>query len=121
MSNEQKLTVKTNVGSNGKEYKNLVLKTKVDKTTGAVEQGLLADHYAVLTKKYNEGKQTQYGYVVSAEYEGEEVSFFLNEREHALFVEAGGVDEQIIAKLEPYAFKKDGKDIKGSKLVFERA
>lgn len=91
MSTEQKLEIKKNG-----EYKNIYFK---DKPAEGIT-GLAAGSHTFITKTpFAEGieKEGKYGsfYVCKAEYEGEEVGFLLNAKEHEKYASAGGVDDVV--------------------------
>jgi len=96
MNSEQKLEIKTNG-----EYKNIDIKS--------IENG----NYVVIEKIFVEGmeKTGQYGkyYIVKAKYQDEEVSFFLNEKQHNEFKQCGGIGDnvKVTATLQEN-FKKRG-------------
>lgn len=76
-----------NIVVNG-QYKNI--KPKKD-----LEDG----DFFIITKKFAEGREVngKFGisYSCSGFYNGEEVSFFLKPKEHQLYAETGGVDDNV--------------------------
>lgn len=81
---EQKIEIKTNG-----QYKNIKPKQDLD-----------VDNYIVVEKIFLEGKQVKSkfdtpAFAVSVLYEGEQVGFFLNERENTEFAITGGVGDKI--------------------------
>ena len=94
MNEEQELKVVKNG-----EYNNLVLKTTIGKSGEAI-QGLMAGNYIYITKgEFAEGFPVngKYGtsYSCRVTYKDTEVSFFLNEKDHAKYALAGGVGDKI--------------------------
>ena len=75
---------------------------------------LKVDEYIVLEKgEYNEGleKEGKYGayFIVSAVYDGEDVSFFMNPKVHEQWANTGGLgDKVIISKYEEKVKVKSG-------------
>ena len=107
------------------EYKNINLKTRVDKSTGQVQQGLTKDNYIIVEKvdfdkslKVDKGSYNLYR--CTALYKDEVVSFFLNrDDEGEAWDETGGLNEKvkITATSIPYKYKGEEKTRLG--LVFE--
>jgi hypothetical protein len=87
------------------KYNNLNLKSNVKKGIAGLDDG----NWCVIKKvEYPEGKpfvkefprpdgsmQKRTSYICTAEYKGVRVSFFLNEREHEEFKNAGGIDDKV--------------------------
>jgi hypothetical protein len=123
---EQKLEpVKTSYKDKiGQDIYNLNLKTKLDKATGEVTVGLKAGHYIIVEKVFPEGyenkKPTYSFFSCRARYEGQEVSFLLNDREHELYKACGGMDDKVKIWAEAYTYNFQGAEKKGLKLNFEK-
>ena len=121
---EQELQIYTTTGKDNKEYKNIVLKTKVDKATGEVRQGLKTDHFITVEKAFADGRKVAGGadwtmFGCGAKYKGEEVSFVLYDRDHDAWKECGGVGDVI--RISAYTHKYKYQDVEKStlKLKFE--
>ena len=87
---------------NGRTFKNIDIKR------GNVDFGIAPlprDHYVVVTKKFDEGRefsktfsgnsQPTKSYLIVVEYKGEDVAFFMTEREHDMFKLAGGAGDEV--------------------------
>lgn len=121
---EQELKIYSTAGRNGKTYKNIYLKTRVDKFTNTVFEGLTANNSVVLEKaKYAKGLEKDMGdykfYICSVMYKGEECSVTLSEREHDAFSQIGGVGDKVRVTAKADTNKKTGKPYMA--LVFEPA
>ena len=107
------------------EWKNISLKKKIDGTTGElVKDGLGHNEYVIVTKNnYTEGREvtTQYGvsYSCGVEYNGIDVSFWLNEKEHLAYAACGGLADKIkiLNLIETFVYK--GIEKKRNVLHFE--
>lgn len=124
---EQKLEIIENE-KNGKVYKNLNLKSRLHKGIKGLDDG----NYVIVEKQYAEGyefvspslKDGKGNPVVSyscrAFYGGEDVSFWLSEKEHEMYKEAGGVGDnvKILLNKEPYVNPKTGAEMMLQKLAF---
>lgn len=100
---EQELEIKTNIGKNGTEYKNINLKDK-SKTN---EKGIQDGNYIIVEKTSVDGfehvsptlKTAKGDPVISfsckARYKGQDVSFWLSAREHELYKAVGGVGDKV--------------------------
>jgi len=112
--NEQELNIYETT-SKGKQYKNIVLKTKVDKRTGEVKQGLTSGNYIVIEKVFPKGYENKVGsgegayswFSCKAVYKGEEVSFPLYTKDHNNYEAVGGMGDKvkISAVSEEYEYK----------------
>lgn len=117
MSNEAVLNIydsgKVN-SKTGKTYKNITLKTYLNQVTGEVKQGLKDKEYIIVQKVFEKGYEIDKGdyksYSCLARYGDEEVSFFLNEKQHTDYEQAGGVDDFVKIEAESYTFKRGGKE-----------
>lgn len=120
---EQELEI-LEIESKGNVYKNLNLKTKVDRATGGVIPGLTVGNYIIVEKVFPEGYENvrKYKNADGTEkevrsfsckviYKGEEASFWLNEQEHNKFASIGGSgdDIKIIMTQADYKFKGETK------------
>ena len=120
MAEEQKLEIVPNG-----EYNNITLKTRVNKSTGQVSQGLTAGNYITVTKEgYDEARLIDKGsynlYSCNVEYDGEVVSFLLNRDDEGEDWNAcGGIGDKIkiTAVSKSYKFKGESKTRLG--LAFE--
>jgi hypothetical protein len=114
---EQKLEVKTNGN-----FKNIDLKPKLHKGIKGLDNG----NHIVVEMMFKEGlkKDGQYGpyYIMKVLYDEQEVSFFLNEKEHDNFAAVGEVGDKVKITLikEDFINKKTGVESKINKLVFSR-
>lgn len=121
---EQTLEVTTN----GKGYKTINLKNKygVENNKKIIKvQGIDPDNYAIVTKKYLDGFEVdgKFGksYSCKVEYAGEEVSFWLNAKEHEVYSTLGGVDDRIKISCKKETFlNKSGLEVTYDKLFFEK-
>ena len=120
MSEEQKLEITANG-----EYNNITLKTRVNKSTGQVSQGLTNGNFIIVTKEdFEEAFEIDKGsykiYSCKVDYLGTVVSFLLNrEDEVAEWNSCGGVGDRvkITSTVVPYKFKGESKTRLG--LTFE--
>ena len=121
---EQKLTLVSKVVGD-KTFYNLNLKSKPLKGIVGLENG----NYIIVTKtKFAEGREIPSKFENSKlfscliEYDGKECSTVLNEKEHTLFKNAGGVGDKVKITLnkEPYVNPKTGVEMILNKLVFAR-
>jgi len=121
------------------QYKNLVIKTKYKWDASkrmhvydennkkiVVDQGLKPDESLEVVKKFAEGREvvTKYGtsYSCGVEYQGEEMSFWLDEKQHEKYKNLGGEGDKvrITCKLETYFDKRVGVDKTIEVLFFEK-
>ena len=105
---------------NGKEYKNINLKTRV--SAGEVIQGLEPNTFIIVQKKFPEGRPiTEYPlFSCGVVYNGEDVSFVLNDKEHEEFKKCGGTGDNIKIMLHQEEYEWDGKKKKKAVLTFEK-
>lgn len=109
---EQELEITTNG-----DYKNITLKTRVNRATGVVNQGLAVGNHIFVTKEdFEEAFEIDKGsyklYSCKVDYKGEVVSFLLNrDDEVAEWNNTGGVGDRvkITAVTIPYVFKGEKK------------
>ena len=101
------------ITSNG-EYKNIELKEKFERKNGNIviedgvakvkHAGMPNDTFIIVEKTFAECKEieTKFGksYLAGAEYEGEKVSFWLNQYEAPLFNACGGVGDKVRIRME---------------------
>ena len=114
---EQKLEI-TKTSKGDKEYNNLNLKTKVDKATGSVVQGLNVGNHIIVEKgEFAEGKEVgQYGsFLCNVKYEGVDVAFFLKDKEHPNFAACGGCGDKVKITMTSKQYTYNGKE--GTSLV----
>ena len=106
--------------SKGKEYKNINLKNRID--AGELIKGLEPYTFVVVQKKFVEGRPiTTYPlYSCQVVYKGEEVSFVLNEQEHAQYKQIGGIGDNIKISMHPETYIHDNKEKKKAVLEFEK-
>jgi len=126
------------IKENGK-YLNLVVKTKYKWDSSkkmfefdannkkiVVDQGLKPDESLEVVKKFAEGREvvTRFGtsYSCGVEYDGKEVSFWLDEKQHEKYSALGGEGDtvRITCKLETYFDKRAGVDKTIEVLFFEK-
>lgn len=102
MAEEQTLEIHTVTGKNGNEYKNIVLKpTKKQRQAGV--EGLKPEHYIIVEKVFPEGFENitvfdgkeNKSYSCKVKYGDDEVSFWLNERQHEAYKVLGGEGSQV--------------------------
>jgi hypothetical protein len=87
------------------QYKNINLKPKFNKVTKKKEGGLDIGNYVIAEKLFAEGKafektwpgqaKPSTSYSCRAVIDGDEVSFWLNEREHKAYAPLGGVGDKV--------------------------
>ena len=125
MSEEQVLDVYDSGKVNqktGQTYKNIYLKTKVDKATGEVFQGLKAGHHIVVQKVFEKGyefKGEDYSsFSCLVKYGDHEVTFWLYDKDHEKYAAIGGVDDFVKIEAEAYTYKTKGVEKKGLALNF---
>ena len=105
------------------QYKNIVLKPKPLKGIKGIEP----DTYIVVEKVFAEGYENdgKFGksYSCKVSYKGDEVTFWLNEKEHTIYKDIGGVGDNVKIYLtrESYMNPKSGLEITYNKLNFEAA
>jgi len=105
-------------------FKNISLKQKWDE--GAlVKDGLADGDYIIVEKdKYVEGRPvtTNFGtsYSCGVLYQGEDVSFFLTEDEHAKYKELGGLGDKVKILNLKETFVYQGKEKKKNVLHFSK-
>ena len=112
MAEEQKLEIVQNG-----EYNNITLKTRVNKSTGQVSQGLTTGNFITVTKEdFDEAFEIDKGtykiYSCKADYLGTVISFILNrEDEVADWNSCGGVGDRvkITSTVVGYKFKGEAK------------
>jgi len=108
---------------NGNDIKNINLKTRVNKATGEVTQGLTVGNHIIVTKIFAEGyenKGASYSsFSCKARYKGEEVSFWLSQKEHDQYKEVGGIDDDIKVTLVSYEYTFNNVKKTATKLVFD--
>lgn len=87
-------------------YKNLNIKVMEDGDTIEFEK-IFMEGKAVKSKFQTEGKPEVFNYSCKVKYEGEEVTFFLNEKDHQNFKACGEVGSKIKidVKEEKYMWK----------------
>jgi len=82
------------------QYKNLDFKPNLKKGYKGLDNG---NHIVITKNNFAEGmeKEGQYGkfYVCQVEYKGEDVGFILNEKEHTLYKDCGGVGDKLTVTL----------------------
>lgn len=119
------------------EYNNVTLKTKYernglklkldDKGQKQVKQrGLDNEEFVIITKKFAEGRpvETKFGtnYSVLAEYDGQDVSFWLKPIEHEAYAKVGGEGDKVkvtnnkVKKIHPTL----GVEVEYDNLSFEK-
>lgn len=80
------------------EYKNISLKQKWDEGT-LVREGLADGEYIIVEKRFADGKlfNGNFGpsYSCGVVYKGEDVTFWLNEAEHAKYADCGGIGDKV--------------------------
>ena len=110
------------IAMNG-EYKNLNLKPKPLKGIKGIEVG----NHIVVEKSFAEGYEFngKFGpsYSCKVNYKGEEVTFWLNKKEHDVYKDLGGVGDKVKISLnrESYVNSKTGLEVLYNKLHFEAA
>lgn len=115
---EQDLDIVTNG-----DYKNINLKTKINKATGDVVQGISVGNHIIVEKIFAEGREVNMGtykfYSCGVKYKDEDVTFTCSEKEHEAYAECGGIDDKVKISVEQieYTFKGQKKNRLG--LVFE--
>ena len=129
MGEEQKIEITENG-----QYKNIGLRSNLKKGIKGIEDG----NYIIVTKKFAEGKETRSmfegvkGYNILVEYEGQDVSFFLNNKfradgtqwfdEYDRFNACGGIGDKVKITLrkEPFVNQKTGIEMIKQVLEFEK-
>lgn len=120
-------------------YKNLVVKTKykwdkakkmfefdADNKKIVVDQGLKPDESLEVVKKFAKGREvvTKFGtsYSCGVTYNDQEVSFWLDEKQHEKYKDLGGEGDtvRITCKLETYFDKRAATDKTIEVLFFEK-
>lgn len=95
MGTEQKLEIQTNIGKDGKEYYNLNLKPKPLKNIKGLDDG----NFIIVEKVFIEGYEieSKYGKIYSCKvkYDNKEPTFILNEKEHAVYKNIGGIGDGV--------------------------
>lgn len=105
------------------EHKNINLKPKLNKGIAGLEEG----NHVIVEKVFAEGYENdgKFGksYSCKVKYKGEEVSFWLTEKEHEVYKTIGGVEDKVKITLtkENYVNKNTGVETRYNKLVFEAA
>jgi hypothetical protein len=105
------------------QYKNLNLKPKPLKGIKGIEP----ENYVIVEKVFAEGYELdgKFGksYSCKVQYKGEEVTFWLNEKEHDVYKEICGVGDpvKIFLRRESYMNPKTGLEVIYNKLFFEGA
>jgi len=103
------------------QYKNINLKPKLNKGIAGLEK----DNYVIVEKTFAEGREhvSQYGksYSCGVSYRGEDVTFWLSEKEHIVYKELGGIGDRVKITLtkESFVNKKSGVEMLYNKLNFE--
>lgn len=106
-----------NIVENG-EYNNITLKTRVNRSTGQVSQGLTAGNHIIVVKEdFEEAFEIDKGsyklYSCKVDYKGKVCSFLLNrDDEVADWNSCGAVGDKvkITAVTIPYKFKGESKE-----------
>ena len=117
---EQELQILTNG-----EYKNINLKTRVDKKTGQVQQGLTVGNHIIVEKgDFTDALEIPKGtynlYRFSGIYKGEEVAWFGTRQDEAdEWAECGGVGDKVKITLVQVPYKFKGKEDTRLGLSFE--
>lgn len=106
--------------SNGREYKNINLKTRLN--GGELVKGLEPNTYIIVQKQFVEGRPiTQYPlFSCKVIYKGEEVSFVLNEKEHEQYKKIGEVGDNVKISMHQETYTWEGKEKKKAVLTFEK-
>lgn len=114
-------------GKEGKVFKNINLKTRVDKRTGGVIPGIPAGKYIEVEKLHADGKPGPSGsgwqlMNINAKYSGEEVSFALMDNDYPnsdykRFSDTGGAGDVVRISCSAQKYTKDGKEL--SRLVLD--
>lgn len=120
---EQELEILTTTSKKGAEYKNLNLKTKVNRSTGGVVAGLEVGNHIVVEKVFPEGYENiqKYkqadgsmkevkSYSCKVVYKGEEVSFWLTEQEHNEYALIGDAGDDVMLELTQTTYKFGGEE-----------
>jgi len=108
-----------NIVENG-QYKNINLKPKPMKGITGIDNG----NYIIVEKVFAEGFENEgkFGksYSCKVRYKDEECSFWLNEKEHAIYGPLGGVGDLIRISLNKESFvnPKTGVEMLYNKLTF---
>jgi len=118
MNEEQTLEIVQNG-----EYKNINLKPKLNKGIAGLNDG----NFIVVEKVFAEGYEVEskFGksYSCRAKYKGDEVSFWLNAKEHDVYKDLGGIGDSVKITLKKEAFvnPKTGVEMLIARLYFEAA
>lgn len=132
MSNETKLEIRPNG-----EYKNIELKTKYERNGKMLKlgpdkkpvvkiAGIPDGDFIIVEKVMADGKEIagKFGtsYTCKVKYQDEEVSFFLNEKEHQKYATLGGEGDKlkITLKFEEYTNPMNGMVGTAQRLYFEK-
>ena len=115
MSEEQKLEIVENG-----QYNNLNLKTNFAKKIKGIEDG----NYIIVTKCFAEGREWQgkYGpsYSCKVTYDDTECSFWLNQKEHEVFMDCGGIDDKVKITLKKETYVLNNEERTKQVLYFEK-
>jgi len=107
----------------GNEIKNINLKTRLNKATGDVTQGLTVGNFITAEKVFPTGYKNDRGsyciYSCKIKYKDEEVSFTLNEKEHNEYKVTGGMGDKVKITLESYEYTYENAKKTATRLVFE--
>lgn len=111
------------------QYKSINLKNKYSVVNGKKViklQGINPDNHVDVTKVFVEGYKNDGKFGVSysckANYNGQEVSFWLNEKEHNIYKDCGGIGDvvRLSVKKETFVNSKTGMESIYDKLFFEK-
>lgn len=120
---EQELTITTTVGKDGKEYKNINLKSKPLKNIKGLDDGNSVTVEKVFAKGYE--IESTYGKIYSCKvkYKDDEVTFILNPKEHEVYESLGGIGDKVKITLHKKTImnKKTGVEMIIPVLSFEKA
>ena len=93
-----------------------------------LKKDLKKDHFTVVEKKFAEGLPKTFSkngrswtsFVVSAKYKDEDVTFFLNEKEHDVFKVTGGIGDKVKVSKTLDSYEYQGATKYFEKLSFEK-
>lgn len=91
----------------GQEIYNLNLKTKIDKKTGAVIQGLMVGDSITVEKIYEGGFETKFDWSIKVKYKDKNCSFFMRDKFYEEWKVTGGVGDKIRITAENYEYTFD--------------
>lgn len=113
----EKINAKT-----GEPYKNIYLKTKLNKMTNTVYEGLTPGNHIIVQKIFAEDKEFPgngySSFACNVRYADHEVGFWLYDKDHEKWAACGGADDFVKIEAETYTFTREGKQQQAIGLKF---